>query len=168
VALHVACDEAAGRAGCIECVADLLVRPATIGTNVMPDWRTAVFSYLTTTRNTNNSGSEMFCFSPFRCMNGSTRRCRRCPIFSAPHSPAPAGLTFSSPIQRKGRPESRLHSFTAVRYPKTLNPSDRLFCFSIRGEDVNSSSWIPWVSCFSPWSAACRHMMGFEGKGSQS
>jgi hypothetical protein len=140
VALHVACDEAAGPAGCIECVADLLVRPATIGTNVMPDWRTAVFSYLTTTRNTNNSGSEMFCFSPFRCMNGSTRRCRRCPIFSAPHSPAPAGLTFSSPIQRKGRPESRLHSFTAVRYPKTLNPSDRLFCFSIRGEDVNSSS----------------------------
>ena len=48
VALHVAGDEAAGRAGCIECVADLLVRPATIGTNVMPDWRTAAFSYLTT------------------------------------------------------------------------------------------------------------------------
>ena len=32
VALHVACDEAAGRAGCVECVAGLLVRPATIST----------------------------------------------------------------------------------------------------------------------------------------
>jgi hypothetical protein len=30
VALHVAANEAAGRAGCVECVAGRLVRPATL------------------------------------------------------------------------------------------------------------------------------------------